>query len=85
MHRAAVEVSAIMRAHGGADRVLMKRWPRALPIYGPGHASRIAAVKEALPPGVATAGAYLDGVGIPDCIRTGEQAAREVVRTLAAR
>jgi protoporphyrinogen/coproporphyrinogen III oxidase len=83
-HRAALDVGAAVRAHGGADDIRLTRWADALPVYGPGHERTIAAARAALPPGLALAGAYLDGVGIPDCARTGEAAARDVVRALAA-
>jgi oxygen-dependent protoporphyrinogen oxidase len=81
-HRVAVEVGATMRARGGADPVLLHRWPRALPVFRPWHRERIASVRAALPREIALAGAFVDGVGIPDCIRTGEDAAREVVHAL---
>ena len=35
-------------------------------------------------PGLAVAGAAYRGVGIPDCIRSGEDAAESVVATLAS-
>jgi oxygen-dependent protoporphyrinogen oxidase len=85
MHRVGVEVSTALRARGGPDRILMRRWDPALPIYAPGHSARVAAARATLPDRVALAGAYVDGVGLPDCIRTGEQAARGVVRVLARR
>jgi len=81
-HRVAIEVGATMRARGGAEPVLMRRWWRALPVYAPGHGRRIAAARAGLPRHIALAGAYVDGVGLPDCIRTGEEAARALVRAL---
>ena len=60
----------------------MRRWRRALPVYAPGHGRRIAAARAGLPRHIALAGAYVDGVGLPDCIRTGEEAARALVRAL---
>ena len=83
MHRVGVEVSTAMRARGGPDRILMRRWDPALPIYAPSHPARVAAARAALPDRIALAGAYVDGVGLPDCIRTGEQAAQGIVRALA--
>jgi oxygen-dependent protoporphyrinogen oxidase len=85
MHRAGVEVSTTMRARGGPDRILLRRWDPALPVYAPGHGARLAKARAALPARLALAGAYLDGVGVPDCIRSGEQAARAVARVLAVR
>jgi protoporphyrinogen/coproporphyrinogen III oxidase len=83
MHRAGVEVSTTMRARGGPERILIRRWHRALPIYGPGHAGRVAMGRAALPDRVAVAGAYVYGVGLSDCIRSGEDAARDVVGLLS--
>jgi len=62
------------------------RWSRAMPQYVLGHPERlerIEAVLDALP-GLAVAGAAYRGVGIPDCIRSGEDAAESVARSLAA-
>jgi protoporphyrinogen/coproporphyrinogen III oxidase len=53
----------------------VQRWGGALPQYAPGHLDRVAAVRAALPAGIAVAGAGYDGVGIPVCIRSGERAA----------
>jgi oxygen-dependent protoporphyrinogen oxidase len=75
------EVDAAMGTRGPAADVLLHRWDRALPIFGLGHAARIAAILRSLPSKIAVAGAYLDGLGVPDCIRTGQEAARRVVRT----
>ena len=83
-HRVALDVGVAVGAHGGADDVRLSRWLEALPIYGPAHARTMAAARATLPPGLALAGAYLDGVGIPDCARMGESAARDLVRALAA-
>jgi protoporphyrinogen/coproporphyrinogen III oxidase len=62
------------------------RWPLAMPQYVLGHLDRLALVDEALLqlPGLALAGAAYRGVGIPDCIASGEAAAESVVRALAA-
>ena len=61
------------------------RWPRGMPQYLLGHPERLARMEVLLEdvPGVALAGAAYHGVGIPDCIRSGEDAAESVARTLA--
>jgi oxygen-dependent protoporphyrinogen oxidase len=61
------------------------RWPRGMPQYVLGHPERLAHIDAALSghPGLAVAGAAYRGVGIPDCIRSGEAAAESVVRALA--
>jgi protoporphyrinogen/coproporphyrinogen III oxidase len=46
----------------------IQRWIDAMPQYGPGHAAVVAEVRAGLPPGLAVAGSYLDGIGVPACI-----------------
>ncbi|MEB3983201.1 protoporphyrinogen oxidase [Mycobacterium sp. 663a-19] len=46
----------------------VRRWIDAMPQYGPGHAELVAEVRAGLPPGLAVAGSYLDGIGVPACI-----------------
>lgn len=48
--------------------VLIHRWLDAMPQYGPGHQQLVAGLRAALPPGLALAGNYLDGVGVPACL-----------------
>ncbi|MEU8376676.1 protoporphyrinogen oxidase [Micromonospora sp. NPDC048894] len=63
----------------------VQRWGGALPQYPPGHTGRVAAVRAALRashPTLALAGAGFDGVGIPVCVRSGEDAAGEIIEAL---
>ncbi len=62
----------------------IQRWGGGLPQYAPGHTDRVRAAREALPPGLAVAGAALDGVGIPVCVASGEAAADDVSKYLEA-
>jgi protoporphyrinogen/coproporphyrinogen III oxidase len=70
-----------------AEPVLTRvhRWPRGMPQYVLGHPERLARIDDALAahPGLALAGAAYRGVGIPDCIQSGELAAESVARALA--
>ncbi|MHB8451077.1 MAG: protoporphyrinogen oxidase [Mycobacteriales bacterium] len=71
-----------------SDRPLasrVSRWPDALPQYLPGHLARVAALRAALPAGLAVAGAAVDGVGIAACVRSGQAAADQLLATLANR
>ena len=63
----------------------VQRWPWGMPQYVLGHPERVARIDDALAayPGLAVAGAAYGGVGIPDCIRSGELAAESVVRAVA--
>jgi oxygen-dependent protoporphyrinogen oxidase len=58
-------------------------WPGAMPQYTVGHLDRVTAVEARLRalPGLALAGNGLYGIGIPDCVCSGERAAE----ALAAR
>ena len=48
--------------------VMVHRWIDALPQYGPGHGAIAAQIRAGLPPGLAVAGNFLDGVGVPACV-----------------
>jgi oxygen-dependent protoporphyrinogen oxidase len=58
------------------------RYPHAMPQYQVGHAARAEAIEEALArhAGLRLAGGAYRGVGIADCVRSGEAAAEGVVR-----
>ena len=64
----------------------MHRLPRAMPQYDVGHLDRVGRIDSALArvPGLALAGAAYRGVGIPDCVRSGERAAEDIFRELIA-
>jgi oxygen-dependent protoporphyrinogen oxidase len=58
------------------------RWPDSIPSYSVGHLRRMAELDRALAaelPGVVLAGAAYRGVGVPDCIRQGEEAAARIL------
>jgi oxygen-dependent protoporphyrinogen oxidase len=63
------------------EHVQVSRWPRAMAQYAVGHQARIAriAARIATLPGLRLAGNAYDGIGIPDCIRLGRQAARDLI------
>jgi oxygen-dependent protoporphyrinogen oxidase len=58
------------------------RWIEAMPQYGPGHADVVAEVRAGLPPTIAVAGGYLDGIGVPACIGAAGRAAERVIRAV---
>lgn len=61
----------------------LQRWPRTMPQYTVGHTQRILHIEEMLLgfPGLALAGNWLRGVGIPDCIESGERAAEALLES----
>ncbi|BCK54769.1 FAD-dependent oxidoreductase [Nocardia wallacei] len=62
----------------------VQRWHGGLPQYAPGHLDRVAAIEAGLAdlPGLAIAGAYLHGVGVPACAASGTAAAEAVLADL---
>jgi oxygen-dependent protoporphyrinogen oxidase len=60
------------------------RWPRAMPQYRVGHLDVLLGITRSLDhlPGVYLAGAGYRGVGIPDCIQSGETAADRALAQL---
>ena len=67
--------------------VRASRWPSALPQYTLGHGGRVSHIRERLAAhrGLFVAGAAYAGVGIPDCIASGEAAAGEALVHCGAR
>ncbi|HUF37619.1 MAG TPA: protoporphyrinogen oxidase [Anaerolineales bacterium] len=59
-------------------------WENAMPQYNLGHPERLDRIDAALEslPGLSLAGAGYRGIGIPDCIRSGELAAGRAVRQI---
>lgn len=74
------ELKELLGASGEPDFSLVNRWLGVMPQYHVGHvalAAQIDAVAHALPH-FALAGNAYHGVGIPFCIRSGEQAAERI-------
>lgn len=66
------------RARPAFTRV--SRWPRSMAQYTVGHAERVQEIRERLQahPWLCLAGNAYEGIGIPDCIRLGREAARQI-------
>jgi oxygen-dependent protoporphyrinogen oxidase len=60
------------------------RWIDAMPQYGPGHADVVADLRAGLPPTLAVAGGYLDGIGVPACVAAATRAAASLVTARVA-
>jgi oxygen-dependent protoporphyrinogen oxidase len=62
------------------------RYPESLPQYGLGHLDLVDEIDErvAAYPGLALAGNAYRGIGVPDCVRSGEAAAAAVLGVEAA-
>ena len=57
------------------------RWPQAMAQYEVGHLTRVEVIERRLRemPTLALAGNAYGGIGVPDCIRSGREAARKLV------
>lgn len=78
------EVKKVLGTSGDPVLARLVRYPRAMPQYTLGHVDRVAQIDRCLEstPGVFLAGNSYRGVGIPDCIRSGQQAASRTLRFL---
>jgi oxygen-dependent protoporphyrinogen oxidase len=54
------------------------------PRYTVGHLERVEAIERALPAGLYVTGASYRGVGVPDCVRQGQEAASHVLSELVS-
>ncbi len=65
---------------------LVEKWPRSMAQYHLGHLERVARIEQRMRafPTLKLAGNAYNGAGIPDCIRSGERAADEILSTLSA-
>ena len=59
------------------------RWPRSMAQYNVGHAQRIAELESRMTsvPGLYLAGNGYHGIGVPDCVRMGKQAAERITNS----
>ena len=64
----------------------VSKWERSMPQYQIGHLERVKRIEDRVAslPGLTLAGNAYSGVGIPDCIRSAENAADELIQTLGA-
>jgi len=68
------------------EHTRVSRWRRAMAQYAVGHQERMGRItaQVAALPGLRLAGNAYDGIGIPDCIRLGRKAAKELVSESAS-
>jgi protoporphyrinogen/coproporphyrinogen III oxidase len=68
------------------EHAQVSRWRRAMAQYAVGHKERMRRIAARMVelPGLRLVGNAYDGIGVPDCIRLGRQAARELVGAGAA-
>ncbi len=78
------ELESILGVNARPQFVRIHRSRQAMAQYGVGHLERIRLVRDRIAalPGLALAGNAYQGIGVPDCIRTGQDAAESVLRSL---
>ncbi len=78
------EMASVLGISGEPELTRVYRWDRGMPQYTLGHLQRIDAIAVACSsvPGFEIAGNMFRGVGIPDCIASGEYASSSLLKTL---
>ena len=78
------EVSQILGISSAPEFTILKRYPEAMPQYHVGHLQFVEKIKEKLNRHqcLEIAGNAYSGVGIPDCVHSGEQAAEGILKEL---
>lgn len=78
LHTVRAELLSTLDIHATPHACRIFRWPQALPQYTLGHSDRVLAIEKASSryPGLFLSGAAYRGIGIPDCVASGERAAR---------
>ncbi|MGL4943207.1 MAG: protoporphyrinogen oxidase [Thermoguttaceae bacterium] len=74
------ELKSLLDIDGEPRWSIVSRWPQTMPQYHLGHRERIAAMQRLLEPhpSLALCGSYMHGVGIPQCIKSGSDAAKRI-------
>ena len=85
MHLVREELNVIMGISSPPKRHWIYRWPEGMPQYIIGHPDRLGAIDQitAETPGLFLTGAGYRGIGIPDCINQGRQAAGRAFELLS--
>lgn len=76
------DLNRVMNISGKPEFTVITRWRNSRAQYTVGHKHRIENIKESLRrelPGVYIAGASIDGLGVPDCIRQAKSVVSEIV------
>jgi len=78
------ELADVLDLRATPNFVRIHRWRQSMAQYGVGHLERMEQVRASVAalPSLALAGNAYQGIGVPDCIRTGQEAAETVLRSL---
>jgi oxygen-dependent protoporphyrinogen oxidase len=80
------ELRDLLQITGSPCLSLVFRWPASMPQYHLGHLDRVARINDRVAQliGLALAGNAYGGVGIPQCVRSGEEAGARVLERIEA-
>lgn len=78
LHWAAADLETVVGVAVPVIESVIARWIDAMPQYGPGHAEVVQRIRGGLPDGIAVAGSYLDGIGVPACVAAATMAAEAI-------
>jgi oxygen-dependent protoporphyrinogen oxidase len=78
---ARAELRSIMKIEAEPVFNHIARWPQSMAQYTVGHRQRVARIEEIVRaiPGLYLAGNAYHGIGIPDCVRMGQEAATRII------
>ena len=79
------DLNKIMEVGADPEFTIVTRWREAMPQYAVGHKKMLQQMNERLSedmPGVYLAGSSFEGVGLPDCIDSGEAAVKAVLSSM---
>jgi protoporphyrinogen/coproporphyrinogen III oxidase len=78
------EIASLLGVDAEPLLVRLQRYPNSMPQYHVGHQARIQRIEAALESytNLALAGSAYHGVGIADCVRTGEEAAEKLIKQI---
>ena len=76
----------LLGLQGAPERAWVHRWPEGMPQYEVDHLAWLDSLDDALAthPGLLLTGASYRGIGVPDCVRQGKEAAQRVREMVAA-
>ncbi len=76
------ELRDMVKLEGRPIFARVYRWREAMAQYEPGHIARVEQIEKRVAeiPGLALAGNAYHGIGVPDCIRSGKEAANSVAQ-----
>ena len=75
------ELAPALGLRSNPEEFRVYKWMKAHPVYGVGHGLRMKRIESCLKdlPGIFLAGSSYYGIGLPDCIRSGQKAAERAV------